>query len=238
VRPAVGARGLSTDDILTGLGLVIVLALGCELLAVRTRLPARTCSTSSPHTRAAGRVNRPATRRSTSRALHPIWTMRGGADERMLPSTGIRRRTMTTETLEELGPVDLVVIGYPADAPMTGSAAQLLLDQVDNGTIRILDAMFVTKNADGTFSGFDANGIAPGTVGDFHVFDGVSSGLLGNDDVATVAAAVEPGTSAVMILYENRWAAPFISAVHQNGGIFIDNQRVPHQDLIDAAQAS
>jgi hypothetical protein len=145
---------------------------------------------------------------------------------------------MTTETLEELGPVDIVVIGYPAGAPMTGSAAQVLLDEVDKGTISVLDAMFVTKNEDGTFSGFDATGIEQGSAGDFYVFEGASSGLLGDDDIATAADAIEPGTSAVMIMYENRWAAPFVAAVHENGGVFVDAQRIPHQDLIDAAQAS
>jgi hypothetical protein len=144
---------------------------------------------------------------------------------------------MTTETLEELGPVDIVVIGYPAGAPMTGSAAQVLLDEVDKGTISVLDAMFVTKNEDGTYSGFDATGIEQGSVGDFQVFEGASSGLLGDDDIATAADAIEPGTSAVMIMYENRWAVPFVAAVHQNGGVFVDAQRIPHQDLIDAVQA-
>jgi hypothetical protein len=145
---------------------------------------------------------------------------------------------MTTETLEELGPVDIVVIGYPADAPMTGSAAQVLLDEVDKGTIRVLDALFVTKDADGTYSGFDATGLEAGKVGDFALFEGASSGLLGDDDVATAADALEPGTSAAMIIYENRWAVPFIAAVHQNGGVFLDAQRLPHQDLIDAVEAS
>jgi Family of unknown function (DUF6325) len=144
---------------------------------------------------------------------------------------------MATEMLQELGPVDIVVIGYPAGAPMTGSAAQLLLDEVDKGTIAVLDAMFVTKNADGTYSGFDATGIEQGNAGDFHVFEGASSGLLGDDDIATAAEAIEPGTSAVMIMYENRWAVPFIGAVHENGGVFIDAQRIPHQDLIDAVEA-
>ena len=144
---------------------------------------------------------------------------------------------MATEILEELGPVDIVVIGYPAGAPLTGSAAQILLDEVDKGTISVLDALFVTKNADGTYSGFDATGLEQGKVGDFDVFEGVSSGLLGDDDMATAADAIEPGTSAVMIMYENRWAVPFISAVHENGGIFVDAQRIAHQDLIDAVEA-
>src|SRR4051794_18156094 len=106
---------------------------------------------------------------------------------------------MTTQTLEELGPVDIVVISYPVDAPLTGGAAQILLDEVDKGTIRVLDAMFVTKNRDGSYSGFEATGLEQGKEGDFHVFEGASSGLLGDDDVTTAAAAIKPGTSAVMI---------------------------------------
>jgi Family of unknown function (DUF6325) len=141
---------------------------------------------------------------------------------------------MTTDTLTELGPVDVVVIGYPADAPITGGAAKALLDEVDKGTINVLDALFVTKNADGTYSGFNATGLEQGRVGDFQAFEGASSGLLGDDDAATAADALEPGTSAVMIMYENRWAVPFIAAVHANGGEFIDAQRIPHQALIDA----
>lgn len=144
---------------------------------------------------------------------------------------------MSTQTLAELGPVDVVVIGYPAGAPMTGSAAQALLDEVDRGTIAVLDALFVTKNGDGTYSGFDATGLEQGSVGDFRVFEGASSGLLGDDDISTAAEAIEPGTSALMIMYENRWAVPFISAVHDNGGVFVDAQRIPHGDLIDAVES-
>lgn len=145
---------------------------------------------------------------------------------------------MNTQTLEEFGPIDVVVIGYRAGAPMTGSAAQILLDEVDKGTISVLDALFVTKAADGTYAGFDATGLEQGKVGDFVVFEGASSGILGDEDIAAAADAIEPGTSAVMIMYENRWAVPFISAVHQNGGVFVDNQRVPYQDVIDAVEAS
>jgi hypothetical protein len=98
--------------------------------------------------------------------------------------------------------------------------------------------MFVIKNDDGTYSGFEASDLDDKNVGDFTAFEGASSGLLGDDDIATAADAIDPGTSAVMIIYENRWAAPFVAAVHQNGGVFVDNQRIPHQDLIDAAEAS
>ena len=139
---------------------------------------------------------------------------------------------------QELGPIDIVVIAYPAGAPMTGEAAPLLLDLVDRGVIRLLDAMFVTKNEDGTFSGFDARDLDDKGVGGFAVFEGASSGLLGEEDVATAAEAIEPGSAAVMIVYENRWAAPFAAAVRRNGGVVVENQRIPVQDVIDALDAA
>ena len=138
----------------------------------------------------------------------------------------------------DLGPIDIVVIAYPADAPMTGDAAPLLVDLVERGIIRVLDVMFVSKNEDGTFSGFDATDLDDKGVGDFTVFEGASSGLLVSEDVATAADAIEPGTAAVMILYENRWAGPFVAAVRRNGGVPIAFERIPAQDLIDALDAA
>ena len=139
---------------------------------------------------------------------------------------------------EELGPVDIVVIGYPADAPMTGEAAPLLLDLVDRGIIRVLDVLFVIKNEDGTFSGFEAEGLDDKNVGDFKVFDGASSGLLGDEDIASAGEVLEPGEAAVIIVYENRWAAPFVAAVRRNGGVPIAFERIPVQDLIDSLDAA
>ena len=137
----------------------------------------------------------------------------------------------------EFGPIDIVVIAYPAGAPMTGEAAPLLVDLVERGIIRVLDAMFVMKNEDGTFSGFDARDLDEKGVGDFTVFEGASSGLLGEEDAATAADALEPGSAAVMIVYENRWAGPFIAAVRRNGGVPIAFERIPAQDVIDALDA-
>jgi Family of unknown function (DUF6325) len=141
----------------------------------------------------------------------------------------------------ELGPVDIVVIGYPADAPLTGDAAPYLLDLVDRGIIRVLDVLFVMEGEDGTFSGFEATDVDGESLGDLHVFAGASSGLLGDDDVDTVAQTIEPGTAALLIMYENTWAAPFAAAVRRNGGVMIDNQRLSHADLLaalDAAEAT
>ena len=139
---------------------------------------------------------------------------------------------------DELGPIDIVVIAYPAGAPMTGEAVPLLLDLVDRGIVRVLDAMFVIKNEDGTVSGFEARDLDDKGVGDLNVFEGASSGLLGEADAETAGEAIEPGSAAVMIIYENRWAAPFAAAVRRNGGVLVENQRVSVQDLIGAIEAS
>jgi hypothetical protein len=138
---------------------------------------------------------------------------------------------------DELGPIDIVVIAYPADAPMTGEAVPIMLDLVERGIIRVLDVLFVMQNEDGTFSGFEATDLSEKGVGDFKEFEGATSGLLGEDDVATASQALEPGSAAVMIVYENRWAGPFAAAVRRNGGVVIDNQRIPVQDVMDALDA-
>jgi hypothetical protein len=140
-------------------------------------------------------------------------------------------------TEQELGPIDIVVIAYPAGAPMTGEAAPLLLDLVERGIIRVLDAMFVLKNDDGTFSGFEAKDLDDKGVGDFKVLDGASSGLLGDEDAAKAAEGIEPGSAALLIVYENRWAAPFVAAVRRNGGVPVAFERIPTQDLIQALDA-
>jgi hypothetical protein len=138
---------------------------------------------------------------------------------------------------DELGPVDVAVIGFPAGAPMTGDAAPLLVDLVERGVIRVLDVFFVQKAEDGTFHGFDARDLDARGVGDFAVFEGASSGLLGDEDAEEVASGLEPGTAAVMIVYENRWAAPFVAAVRRNGGVPIAFERIPAQALIESLDA-
>jgi hypothetical protein len=138
---------------------------------------------------------------------------------------------------EELGPIDIIVIAYPADAPMSGDAIPIVLDLVERGIIRVLDVLFVMGNPDGTFSGFEAKDLEPNRIGDLKVFEGASTGLLGDEDVATASQALDPGNAAVMIVYENRWAAPFVAAVRRNGGILVDSKRIPAQDVIEALDA-
>jgi hypothetical protein len=138
----------------------------------------------------------------------------------------------------ELGPIDLVVIAYPPEAPMKGDAVDIVLGLVEQGIIRVLDAMFVVKNQDGTISGFEAKNLEAHSVGDLAVFEGASSGLLGEEDVAKAGESIEPGTAAVMLIYENRWAAPFVAAVRRNGGVPVAFERIPAADLMDALEAA
>jgi hypothetical protein len=138
----------------------------------------------------------------------------------------------------EPGPIDVVVIGFPAGAPMTGDAIPILLDLVDRGIVRVLDALFVRKQADGTFAGFNLSDLDADTAGDLTVFAGATSGLLDDDDVAAAAAEIEPGSAALMIVYENTWAAHFIAAARRNGGELIASQRIGVQQLVDALDAA
>ena len=138
----------------------------------------------------------------------------------------------------EMGPVDIVVIGYPPDAPRTGEAIPLFLDLVERGVIRVLDVLVVQKDADGTFSGVDVSDIDGDGFPDVVAFQGAGSGLIGDEDVATAAAGIEPGAAAVLIVFENTWAAPFATAVRRNGGRMLAFERVAAQDLLDALDAA
>lgn len=139
---------------------------------------------------------------------------------------------------DELGPIDVLVIGYPPGAPMRGEAVPILLDLVNRGIVRILDALIVRKEADGSFAGHDPADVDTDTAGDLSAFAGAATGLMTSDDVALVAAAMEPSSTAVMLVYENRWAAPFAAAVRRNGGVLIADERIHVQDLMDALDAA
>ena len=138
--------------------------------------------------------------------------------------------------VQEIGPVDIAVIGYPPGAPKTGEAIPIFLDLVDRGIIRVLDVIGVEKRADGTIATLVAEDVDGDGFPDLVAFAGATTGLLGDDDVRTAAGEIEPGTAAVLIVYENRWAAPFVAAVRRNGGEMLAFERVSAADLMDALQ--
>jgi hypothetical protein len=142
------------------------------------------------------------------------------------------------DELGEIGPVDVVLIEFPPGAPMTGEAVPIMLDLVERQIVHVLDVLFIRKGMDGSYSGFAARDLQAESVGDFEAFEGASSGLLADDDAATAADALEPGASAVLIVYENSWAGPFAAAIRRSGGRLIASERVSVRDLIEAIEAT
>jgi hypothetical protein len=134
--------------------------------------------------------------------------------------------------LDEMGPIDYVVVEWPGRQP-NGEAAPLLVDLVDRGIIRILDLVFIAKAEDGSVARLGISDVA-GNVPELSVFDGASSGLLSEEDDREAAEALEPGTSAALLVYENRWAAPFAAAVRRSGGQLVATGRIPVQAVLDA----
>jgi uncharacterized membrane protein len=139
-----------------------------------------------------------------------------------------------TTTNDAHGPIDFLLIEFPNERT-DGSAAQALLDLVEAGTIRLLDLVVARKEDDGTVEVIDID--AAGDVTAFVQFSGARSGLLGDDDVQEAGSAMAPGTTAALIVFENAWAAPFISAARKNGGEVIASLRIPASDVIDALDA-
>jgi hypothetical protein len=140
-----------------------------------------------------------------------------------------------SEDLIETGPIDYLVVEFPSEG-MTGEGLPLLVDLVDRGIIRILDLLFVTKQADGSIVGIDiADFDADGQL-DLAVFEGASSGLLGDDDLAEAGAAMEVGTAAGIIVYENLWAAPFATALRRNGARVVASGRIPVEAVVEALE--
>ena len=130
------------------------------------------------------------------------------------------------------GPVDFVLLEFPADAEFTGEGAEALLDLVEKGIVRVFDILIIRKDADGTFSGIDID-----DVGGFTAFAGAQTGLIGDEDIAEAAEALEPGTVAALIVYENTWARQFVAAVRKAGGEMVASARIPAQDVMDALDA-
>jgi Family of unknown function (DUF6325) len=141
------------------------------------------------------------------------------------------------EQLEVMGPIDYVVLEWSADQPATGEVMPLLLDLVDRGLIRILDLAFLGKYEDGSVAAIDLAELAQ-QDGSLAAFEGASSGLLGQDDLEEAAGAMEPGTVAGVLVWENRWAAPVAAALRRSGGELIASGRIPVQDVLASLDAT
>lgn len=136
----------------------------------------------------------------------------------------------------EVGPIDYVLIEWRGRQP-NGEAMPHLLDLVERGVIRILDVAFILKEEDGSVAGIELADLGEDGA-QLSVFEGASSGLISDEDVGEAAGALEPGTSAALLVFENTWAAPFVAAVRSSGGELVASGRIPAEDVLAALEAA
>ncbi|MFE0579629.1 MULTISPECIES: DUF6325 family protein [unclassified Streptomyces] len=140
-----------------------------------------------------------------------------------------------SDDIETMGPVDYLIVEFPGNR-MTGEGFPLLVDLVERNIIRILDLVFVRKDADGSVVALELKDAGGGEM-DLSVFEGAASGLLGQDDIDEAGAALEAGSSAGILVYENVWAAPFARALRRGGAQLVAGGRIPVQALLASLDA-
>jgi hypothetical protein len=143
---------------------------------------------------------------------------------------------MTNTPLDELGPVDFVIVEFPeGHQHFTGEMIEELLKLIDAGTIRLVDVLILAKDDDGSVEAMELSDIED--LGPLIALEADLAELLAEDDVVHLAAAMDPGSVAGVLIYENIWAAPFASAARRSGGQLIANGRIPIQAIIAAVEA-
>ena len=143
---------------------------------------------------------------------------------------------MTEVSLDELGPVDYVVVEFPAGASnFTGEMAAELRKLVESGTVRVIDVLILTKDADGVVEATELSEVED--LGELQGLEAELGELLAADDVENLAAAMEPGSIAGVLIWENLWAAPFAAAARRSGGQLIADGRIPIQAIIASIEA-
>ena len=135
-------------------------------------------------------------------------------------------------TEQDVGPIDYLALEFPG-AQLTGEGLAILVDLVDRGIIRVLDLRFVKRELDGSYTVVEIADLDHDGVLDLAIFEGAASGLLGEDDLDDAAALVTPGNALGLLVYENTWAGPFVSAMRRAGAEVITSGRIP-VDTIDA----
>ena len=140
------------------------------------------------------------------------------------------------DDVDELGPVDWIVVEFPG-SKFNGQIAPALLHLVERDLIRVLDLLVLKKDADGSLEAFELSDLDQGEIGDLRTYESELAMLLSEEDVTSLAAAIEPGSSAGVLVWENTWAAPFASAVRRSGGQLVASGRIPIQALLAAIEA-
>ena len=132
-----------------------------------------------------------------------------------------------------IGPIEYIIVGFPGNQ-FTGQIAPALADLIDNDTIRILDLVFISKDADGDVTAFEYDELEE--LAAFGDLDGEVGGLIGPDDIAHAAEGLDPNSSAALLIWEDTWAIPLVEAMRSSGGVLLEGGRIPH-DLAEEAFA-
>jgi hypothetical protein len=145
---------------------------------------------------------------------------------------------MSESDVDVLGPVDYLVVEFPADkADFSGAMAAELTALVDRGLVRVLDLLILRKDADGSVEAIELGELDESRVGELLALEGELGMLLAGEDIEAVGLAIEPGSVAAVLVYENRWAGPFGSAVRRSGGQLVASGRIPTQALLAAIES-
>lgn len=142
-----------------------------------------------------------------------------------------------SRSLDELGPVDWLVVEFPTENFGDGTLAPILADYVDRGLIRILDMLFLQKDADGALEFAELEDVGEGMLGGLRLAETELAMVLSEDDVLDLAVTIEPGHSGALLVWENLWAAPFGAAVRHVGGELVASGRIPVQAMLAALEA-
>jgi Family of unknown function (DUF6325) len=137
----------------------------------------------------------------------------------------------TTDVTDELGPVDWIVVEFPG-SKFKGEIAPELQSLVERNIVRVLDLLIMKKDEDGSLEAFELSDLDDSELGAIRSYETELAMLLSEDDVTAIAAAVAPGSTAAVLVWENTWAAPFGSAVRRAGGQLVASGRIPIQALL------
>jgi hypothetical protein len=178
--------------------------------------------------------------RTAMQNLHADWRERWSMTEQSTTEQSMTEQSMTEQGMDvDHGPIDYLALELP-EARMKGEGLAALVDLVDDGVIRVLDLRAVARNADGTFTAMAITDLDNDGTLDLAIFDGVESGLLDDDDLREAADLIEPGKVVALLLYENTWAIPFVSAMRRAGAELIASGRISADDVVamlDALEA-
>lgn len=146
--------------------------------------------------------------------------------------------TSPAETSDDimLGPIDYLVVEY-ADGSPSGEALPHLVDLVERGIVRIIDVALIANGAD-TYTVIRPDDLVAAGAPEFDFLAGVATGLLSDDDLGEISSIMGDGAAAVVLVYENSWAAPLATAMRRAGGQMIASGRIPAQDVLDALAAA